>query len=179
VNDKKFTPFPILHTPRLTLRKLTTGDSPTIFKLRNDESVCRFLIRERQTEEKEALGFIERINSNISAGTSVYWAVCLNTNSEMIGTLCLWNFSDDEKIAELGYELLPAHQGRGFMMEAVGAVVDYGFETCSLSAIEAYTHKDNLPSKQLIRKFGFQLVSGKLDADNPSTEVYILQRPME
>src|SRR5450432_1437881 len=174
MNETKFMPFPILHTPQLKLRQLTNDDRVALFKLRNDESVSRFISRARQKDEKEAAGFIERINSDIAAGRLIFWAVCLNTDSSLIGSICLWNFSTDEKTAELGYELLPEYQAKGLMTEAVQSVTNFGFSSCLLDTMEAYTHRVNQRSKKLLIKFGFELVPGKTDPDNLNNTIYIL-----
>jgi len=172
----RFTPFPVLHTERLTLRQLRNTDWPDLLLLRSDPSVNKYIDRAKQNNGEEMVVFIERINSNISAGHSVYWVICPEQNFDLIGTICLWNFSDNEKTAELGYELFPAHQKKGFMKEAVAAVLTFGFNTCLLTRIEAYTHKENMSSKELLKHFNFRLVEGKTDSDNLNNEIYELKR---
>jgi [ribosomal protein S5]-alanine N-acetyltransferase len=172
----KSTPFPVLHTDRLTLRRLRNTDWPDLLLLRSDPSVNRYLDRARQNSREEMIAFIERINSDISAGNSLYWVICTARNADLIGTICLWNFSADEKTAELGYELLPAHQQKGFMKEAIAAVLTFGFDTCLLTRMEAQTHKENMPSSKLLKLFNFRLVEGKTDGDNRDIETYELRR---
>jgi [ribosomal protein S5]-alanine N-acetyltransferase len=176
MSGKKFTPFPTLRTERLTLRQLTTRDKPAIFKLRNDENVSHFILRARLKDKKDAAAFIRRINGDIEAGRLIYWGVGLNPELRLIGTICLWNFSADEKTAELGYELLPAHHGRGLAVEAVRAVMDFGFSVCAFETLEAFTHKENQRSQHLLEKFGFRLVPGKTDPDNPHNAIYSFHR---
>ena len=168
-------PFPVIHTSRLTLRRLVPEDRKAVFILRNDEQVSRFIQRNRMTSETEAAAFIEKIWSNVDRGPDIYWAICLNTQPDLIGTVCFWNFSEDQKLAELGYELFPAFQGRGLMSEAVKAVLDYGFKDLALSTVEAYTHNANLRSKKMLAKFQFQYLPDKVDPDNNNNEVYLLQ----
>ena len=38
---------------------------------------------------------------------------------EMIGSICLWNFTDNQKSAEIGYDLSPKYQRKGIMNEIV------------------------------------------------------------
>jgi [ribosomal protein S5]-alanine N-acetyltransferase len=172
----RFSPFPVLHTERLTLRQLRNTDWPDLLLLRSDPSVNKYIVRAKQNSREEMVVFIERINSDISAGHSIYWVICPDQNSNLIGTICLWNFSDDEKTAELGYELFPAYQKKGFMKEAVAAVLIFGFDTCLLTSMEAYTHKENMSSKRLLKHFNFRLVEGKTDVDNLNNEIYELKR---
>jgi ribosomal-protein-alanine N-acetyltransferase len=167
--------FPVIKTSRLILRRLVPEDRKALFILRNDEQVSMFIRRSIMTSETEAAAFIEKIWSDGDRGPSVFWAICLNTQPDLIGTICLWNFSEDRKLAELGYELFPAFQGRGLMSEAVKAVLDYGFKDRALTSIEAYTHKDNKRSKKMLAKFQFQYLPDKVDADNENNEVYSLE----
>lgn len=155
-----FPPFPQLSTERLTLRQLTPADAAAIFALRSDERVNRYLDRSACGSLGEAAAFVEKINSSIAAGTSLYWAVCLRENPLLIGTICLWNFSEDGQSAELGYELSPDFQGRGIMSEALGCVLAYSFGTFDLKKVEAYTHPENTPSEKLLRAHGFRADAG-------------------
>jgi ribosomal-protein-alanine N-acetyltransferase len=167
--------FPIIKTKRLILRHLVPEDRKTIFLLRTDKQVSMFIDRPVTGSETEAAAFIEKIQSNCELNLSVYWAISLDADPELIGTICLWNFSEDRKLAELGYEMFPAFQGRGLMSEAINAVLDYGFQDCGLAAIEANTHRDNIRSKKLLSKFRFQYLPDKMDANNHNNEVYLLE----
>jgi len=111
--------FPEIKTRNLILRRLIQQDGKAIFILRIDKEVNRFIRRDIMNSETEALTFIEKIWSNADRGPDVFWGICLNTQPDLIGSVCLWNFSEDRKQAELGYELLPVFQGRGLMSEAV------------------------------------------------------------
>jgi len=166
--------FPVIKTSRLILRRLVAEDQKALFILRSDEQVSRFIQRMRMTSETEAAAFIEKIWSNVDRGPDIYWAICLNTQPDLIGTVCLWNFSEDRKLAELGYELFPAFQGRGLMSEAVQAVLDYGFKDLALTNVEAYTHKANMRSKKMLAKFQFRYLPDKPDPGNDNNEVYSL-----
>ena len=61
----------------------------------------------------------------------------------MIGSICLWNFSEDRKVAEIGYDLDPKYQRKGIMTESINAVLNFGFRKLSLEKIEAFTQKQN------------------------------------
>jgi ribosomal-protein-alanine N-acetyltransferase len=167
--------FPEIKTRNLILRRLVPQDRKAVFILRNDKELNRFIRRNTMTIETEASAFIEKIWSNGDRGPDVFWAICMNTQPDLIGSICLWNFSEDRKLAELGYELFPAFQGKSLMSEAVKAVLDYAFKERRLTTIEAYTHKDNMRSKKMLAKFQFRHLPDKVDADNENNEVYSLQ----
>lgn len=55
----------------------------------------------------------------------------------------------------LGYKLSAGNENRGYMTEAVKAVVDFAFEALKLHRIEANIMPRNLPSLAVVRKCGF------------------------
>src|SRR5574338_168573 len=131
-----FNPFPGLQTERLFLRRLAAEDEKEIFLLRSDEQVSKFLTRPLCKTIDEARIFIQKINTNIKNNESLYWAISLKNNLSLIGTICLWNISWEHERAEVGFELLPAFQKKGYMQEALTAVLDFAFNTITFHSIE-------------------------------------------
>lgn len=172
--QRLFTSFPELETTRLRIRKLSEADLQEILFLRSDRTNNKYIRRQKTKTAKEALDFILRIDKDITEGRSLYWAISLHGNPKLIGVICLWNFSIDHRIAEIGFELMPLFQHRGIMQEAVSSVLSYAFEQMSLQMIEAFTHKKNKKSIRLLERNGFRLVAERKDADNPSNIIFTL-----
>lgn len=161
--------FPEIKTERLFLRKIAVTDWDEILYLRSDQTINKFIERpehRRTKNEADALKHIIEINEEMENKQSVSWGITLNNKPQLIGTICLWNFSSDNKIAELGYNLNPTFQGKGIMSEALKHVVDFGFNELNFDLIEAYTHVQNEPSKKLLEKNGFHLAEQRKDEDN-------------
>jgi ribosomal-protein-alanine N-acetyltransferase len=156
MRGKDFTPFPILKTERLTLRQLIISDENEIFALRSDTNVNKYLDRKLGQSIDEARNFIKTINENIKRNDSIYWAITLNDTDKLIGTICLFNFSDENLKVEIGYELLPDFQGKGIMQEAASKVIDFGNQYIGLNSIEAHTHSKNQSSVGLLEKLDFK-----------------------
>jgi len=148
-------PFPILTTDRLLLRRLVLSDCDQLLKLRSDEQVNKYLYRPKSTTIEESIAFIQKIDDQLKTGCS-YWVVSLTTDKILIGTVCLWNFDTEKETAELGYELSPAQQGKGIMLEAVKSVVDFGLNVLGLKMIMALTHPENKASRKLLKRAGFE-----------------------
>ncbi len=171
-------PFPTLSTSRLLLRQLEETDDKTLFSLRSDDRVNRFLDRKKPTAIEEASAFIHIINNSIAENRSLYWVISLKENHALIGTICLWNYSPDRKTAELGYELSPGQQGKGLMQEALQAVIRYAFDKAGFATLEAYTHKDNLASTRLLLKQGFTFLTDRKDPENDAHLIFSLAREL-
>jgi [ribosomal protein S5]-alanine N-acetyltransferase len=167
--------FPILTTDRLTLRELLESDVQEIFLLRSDTRVNKYLDRQPCQTVEDALNFIRKINDNIKNNTGFYWAITKADNEKLIGTICLFDFSDELKKCEIGYELLPDYQGQGIMNEALKKVIEFTFQTLGLNTIDAFTHKDNKSSTKLLLKFNFEETKIS-DGTDPNLLVYRLTK---
>src|SRR5215470_10614850 len=164
--NRTFTPFPILKTERLTLRQLAINDEQEIFTLRSDREINKYLDRQLSNTIDDARNFINKVNENINKNDSLYWAITLSDKNILVGTICLYNLSDENDKCEIGYELLTTFQGQGIMKEAVEKVIDYAFNTINVQKIEAFFHRDNLSSIRLLDKFSFKQ-SNELDKTTP------------
>ena len=163
-------------TDRLILRTLTEFDSFEVLGIRSHPVINQFLHRDSPKNTFEALDFILNIQRKSANGEIFFLGIALQNKPELIGTICLWNFSVDRKTAELGYELLPEYHGKGIMSEAVTFILNYGFEDLNVSKIEAFTNKNNLNSIQLLQKFNFTLNVNRKDEKYPENLIFELAR---
>ncbi len=166
--------FPALTTQRLLLRKLEINDAPEIFSLRSDSRVNEYLDRPETTSLTEAKAFIEMITAGVDQNKNFYWAISLKADHKLIGTICLWNIDIENATIEVGYELLPAHQGKGLMHEALLKVIDYVFKTLAFKTIVAYTNAANKKSIKLLERNGF-IANGIKEAGGEM--IYALKSP--
>lgn len=165
--------FPIITTERLILRKVLPADVERVFYFRSDKEINKFIKRAPQTRES-AIAHIEKLTAELIANKSISWGITTKESNTLIGSICLWNFSEDKKTAEVGYDLDPKFQRQGIMSEAMKAVLDFGFNQRGFKTIEAYTNYRNIPSKKLLKSHGFIPNYDKKDVSNQDNEVYYL-----
>jgi ribosomal-protein-alanine N-acetyltransferase len=178
-NQMKFKPFPEIITERLFLRRINESDCDVILFLRSDKTINKFIKRpesEMTKNKADALNFIKKINDGIESNNFISWGITLKGNSKIIGTICLWNFSEDSKKAEVGYDLNPLFQRKGIMSEAIKNIIAFGFNELRLIKIEAYTHKENESSKSLLEKNGFILMGQEKDENNSSNLIFEIEK---
>jgi len=168
------TPFSELETERLVLRQLKSSDAEDQFMLRSSPEVGRYIARDLQTDVSQSEKFIEDRNEDIAQNKIMYWAITLKDETRLIGTICLWNFAEDNSVAEVGYDLKPEFQKKGIMSEALKAVVSYGFKELKFSRIEAFTQKENSSSKSLLTNNQFQLHPTRIDEGFPENIIFEL-----
>ncbi len=171
-----FTPFPVLTTERLILRCLEVSDDQQLFKLRSNKTVNKYIVRPIQKDIKEIRAFISEINTGINNNELIDWVITLKENPNLIGSICFWNFSNNKTVAEIGYELDPAFQGKGIMSEALKKIIDFGFQEIELDAIEAYTHKNNNDSTKLLQKYNFNQDAERIDKENSDNIIFTLTK---
>ena len=148
-----FETFPVLKTHRVTLRALNLEDAETLLALRSSEEINKFVITKRMQNLVEAKDFIQTCNALYKKEKRIFWV--LTNQVEILGTVVLHRISLARKYAEIGYKLKTEKQQKGFMSEAMTAVLNFGIEQLNLKIIEAYTHKNNLRSIALLKKHHF------------------------
>ena len=148
-----FLTFPILKTKRLILRSLTFDDATSILELRSSKEVNKLITRKTPKNLEDTEEFISVCHKEFTNKNRVFWA--MEFNKIIIGTIVLYRIPLDVQYAEIGYELFPKYQQKGFMSEAMTAVLEFGLNVLKLKTIEAFTHKNNIASIALLEKHGF------------------------
>lgn len=165
-----------LQTERLQLREINEVHVEDILKIRSNEVINRFVKRNSPKNNYDALQFILTIKEKTRNNQTFYWGISLKDHLNLIGTICLWNFSEDRKTAEVGYELLPDYHGKGLMSEALKAVIEFGFNELNLHEIFAFTNRFNENSKKLLLRYSFVPEENRKDDGFPDNLAFILKK---
>ncbi len=146
-----------LQSKRLYLRKLIASDAGKLFLYRSDPDVSRYQ-GWAPASESAALHFIED-QSKIEPGTAGQWfqlAICLRTGDALIGDLGLHFPADDDRQAEFGISLDPAHQGQGYADEMLRATMSYLFDTLGKHRVFCSVDPRNTASVAMARRLGMR-----------------------
>ncbi|TDW46611.1 ribosomal-protein-alanine N-acetyltransferase [Flavobacterium sp. 270] len=150
-----FSNFPTLQTERLLLRSVSEQDAAPIHKLQSDPVVNAFVGRENSSTLESAKAYILRMETLVQKNECMYWVIASKNDSSFIGCVCLWNYDQENEIVEIGYEMLSELQGKGFMTEALNAVIAFTFDTMKAKLITAFPSADNLSSVAILKKLHF------------------------
>ncbi len=161
-----------LETERLILKEINESHVEDILKIRSNEITNLYVKRNSPKTNYDALEFILHIKREIQDRKVAFWGIAYKDSGNLIGTICLWNFSSDKTMAEVGYELLPDYHRKGIMFEALSVVLEYGLNTLGLQKIIAITSRFNENSKKLLLKHHFILEEGERDKHNPDNIVF-------
>ena len=91
-------------------------------------------------------------------------AFAIEMNGKVYGAIGLENIDQRNARAELGYWLAQELWGKGIIIEAIGIIADYGFNTLHLKRIYAKVFSFNTRSAKRLEKCGF-LCEGLLRND--------------
>jgi [ribosomal protein S5]-alanine N-acetyltransferase len=145
-----------IDTKRLRLRPLQKDDAFIFFGMWSDPEVVRyFSFAPMQNIEQAHARVADKLQS-ASDGTSVTCVIESKDSREVVGDCGLFNGVLHSRRAEIGYCLGRQHWGKGFMAEAVDALIEHGFTRMGLRRIEADIDPRNRPSIQLIERLGFK-----------------------
>ena len=150
-----FSPFPILETERLILRRVLPSDVKEMFELRSNPETMKYIPRPLVTNYDEALAHIKIMEDKIETNEGINWAITLKGDDKMLGVIGHYRIKPEHYRAEVGYMILPEYHGKGITTEAVQCVVDYGFNTMQLHSIEGVIDPENEASQRVLQKCGF------------------------
>ncbi len=154
--ELSFDPFPVLETKSLLLRRIVDTDVEALFAIRSNPIVMEAINKERFKSLEETQNLINIITKNLEETNGISWAVCFKENGNYVGNVSFHRIHKEHHRAEIGYALLPEYHRRGFMDEAVKALIDFGFIKLGLHSIEAFIYPVNQASKGILEKNGFK-----------------------
>ena len=152
-----------LKTERLVIKSPEIDDKVELTQLINDYDVVQWLSNmpfPYRLEDAEE--FIERSQEKVLK--QEFKTYMIFHNKKMIGGIELRDFN--EYSCELGYWLGKKHWGKGFATEAVGRLLELGFDELDLNEIYAAYKVGNKASKKVLEKSGFQFYREKQEYDS-------------
>lgn len=143
-----------LRTPRLVLRPLRNADVAPLFEIHADPLVMRYWDAPIWQSDERGRAMVAR---DLAVATRDYLRLAMEStdHGSLIGTCALWRIDKQSRRAEIGFILGSGSWGRGYMHEALSALVDYAFSELDLNRIEADTDARNERSARLFDRLGF------------------------
>jgi ribosomal-protein-alanine N-acetyltransferase len=160
-----------IHTERLLLKIVQLSDAENVLRLRTNPEVTQFMTRDTNINLIDIEEFInERLLKDY------YYTIHTKKSKEFIGSIVLWNIDNEKGYAEIGYELLPEFHKKGFMSEALVAIIDLAFEELKFKLLEASTHLNNGDSRSLLESKNFKFLQHKSDERYVENVIYQLHK---
>ena len=154
--DGIFDELPVLETPRLTLRRLEMRDANDIYDYGRDPQVARHVLWDAYTSVSEVRGYIRYMIRKYRSGEPSSWGIVEKETGRVVGTIGYMWYQKDNNACEVGYSLARRCWNRGYMTEALTAVIDYAFTVLKINRIEAQHEVDNPASGRVMVKSGMR-----------------------
>lgn len=144
-----------LTTERLTLRPPRRGDENALFSLHSDAEVMRYFSEPPWTDPERAIRQVDDDAAAFERGDYFRFAIVLNETQRLIGNCTLSALHRQNRRAEIGYALQRQHWSKGYMNEALGALLAHAFEELDLNRLEADIDPRNAASAVCLERLGF------------------------
>lgn len=148
--------LPTITTERIALRWLTEEDVPALFAIFSEPDVMRYWSSPPLEDIAAASELFAHIQDGFRRRVLFQWGVARRADDRVIGTCTLFHPDLDNRRAELGYALGREHWGKGYMQEALGALLNYCFTDLKLHRLEADVDPRNATSIRTLEKLGFR-----------------------
>ena len=147
---------PVLRTARLVLRPMAGTDNHALLAVMADPEAMRYFSSAPWSTLAQADASIDNTLADYASGAALRLAITLDGSNELLGTCTLYAFHRTNRRCEIGYILGRPHWGKGYMGEALIALLDYGFTQLALHRIEADIDPRNLASGKLLVRLAFR-----------------------
>jgi len=144
-----------LQTPRLSLRPFGHADAQAVFQMFTDAKFMEFVASPPFASVDEAHALVTRDRAAMAAGDRIRLGIVLLEDGALIGNCTLFQLDEESKKAEIGYGLLGSAVGKGYMTEALTALLTYGFSTLKLNRVHAEVDPQNVKSVASLERMGF------------------------
>lgn len=168
----------VLSTPRLVLRPFVPEDGAEMFRVwASDPQVTRFLRWTPHKDEAESLALARQWAADRQAHQ---WAIVRGCDGQLMGSIGVVPAEDDPALWEPGYCLGRDFWGKGYMTEALDAVVRHLFADHGVDRLGCCHAAANPASGRVMEKVGFHythdVMCHKFDGTPLPCRSYILYK---
>ena len=146
---------PIIETERMILRPLTVADAPDIYeRWTSDDRVSKYVRWCTHTSVNDTMEWL-KVQEKDNLGDKMYqWGFELKDSGYLFGAGGI-NFSEEEGVFELGYNIMFKYWNQGYTTEAAKAILEFGIKELGQKEFIAWHAIDNPASGAVMKKCGF------------------------
>ncbi|MBS1771647.1 MAG: GNAT family N-acetyltransferase [Bacteroidetes bacterium] len=151
-----------IETERLTLQLLTPAHYEYLFKHCSKEEAMQYVGWENENDYD--VDYKKYTNGGFVTWRSTFLFFLLKdkVSGRLLGRCAYHNYQAMHKRSEIGYDIKKEEdKNKGYMKEALKAILKYGFEELKLNRVEAFIGPHNIPSRRLVEGYGF-VIEGQL-----------------
>lgn len=138
----------VLETERLVLRKLEREDLRDIIAWEDLPDA-----QSAELQAQEFLGYCFREYRDWGFGP---WGILLKETGTIVGNCGFPQIIFKNLCGEVNYYIAPRHRGKGLALEALKALLQFGFREIGLARIQARCEPENVSSERVMVKAGMK-----------------------
>ena len=138
------------------MRWTSEDDVDALYEIFSDPRVMRYWSSGPLANREAAAAMQRDIADGNRNDTMWKWGLALRDTNKLIGTVTLFHLSLSNGRAEIGYAMGSAYWGKGYMNEALTALIIQAFDVVNLRRLEADVDPRNTPSVRTLERLGFQ-----------------------
>lgn len=145
----------LVETDRLILRPPRASDAEAVFReYAQDPEVARYTVWTPHRSVDESRAFLASLDGAWPGARRHAWAITLKSEGRLVGMMEL---RVTGHVGEAGYTLGRAYWGKGYVTEALRAVIDRALEQPGLYRVWATCDVENRASARVMEKAGMSL----------------------
>ena len=146
-----------LETERMTLKNISAEDREFILSQFSNDDINHYLFDAEPIKSLEEADEIIGFYLQPEPRGHHRWILINKTGGGKMGTCGFHGFNQKEYSIEMGYDLQKEFWGKGYMVEALEAIIMFAKESMKIKAIHACIYIRNEKSIKLVRKLDFVL----------------------
>ena len=148
--------FPVLETGRLRLRRIVAADAPALLAIHGDPERMRWYGAAPLARLQDAHALVSYFEADRrKPDGGIRWAIERKQQPGLIGTCGFFDVRRARGECSIGFELVAAAQGQGYMEEALRCVIGWSWTGLAARRIEAEVWPQNQRSLALLSRLGF------------------------
>ena len=145
-----------IETERLILRRFTLEITESAFRnWAGDETVQNDYGEPVYDSFEKTYGLLQRYIGKYDSADTYRWAVIIKETGECAGQVAYFIVDSHNMLCEIEFCIGKQYQNKGYITEAVKAIIEYGFDKVGFNRIQVSHRHVNIPSKRVIEKCGF------------------------
>jgi len=149
--------FPSLTTEHLLLRAFQDADAAEVQRLAGNKAIAK-MTQDIPHPYKDGMAetWIAGHQAEFEEGKSLIFAIILQDEDILIGTVSFTTIDQENSRASLGYWIGEPFWGKGYATEAAQEILKYGFDVLKLNRIDAEHIGSNTASRKVLQKIGMK-----------------------
>jgi RimJ/RimL family protein N-acetyltransferase len=144
-----------LETARLKLEPYNDAHYEGLRVMDSDPNVMRYITKGIVKTPEDTWEGIRRVQARWDKYGFSWWAIKEKSSNVIVGAACLQHLANmNEAPLEIGWRLVPKHNGKGYATEAAKAIIEFAAEQVRATYLVAVADPENRPSQRVMQRLG-------------------------